>query len=1140
MNRLLLHCLGTPEVRLDGQLLAFPTRKALALLIYLTTENRVHARETLTALFWPESGASQGRATLRSTLASLRDALGKAAAHLVADRDSLRFEFSPDVDFDLRLLETAAQIARQPLTAQPQSVRSQLAAAASLVRGDFLEGFSLSDAPEFDNWASLQREMWHRKASTVFDALSQLQFWGGEVAQAIETTARWLRHDPLNEAAHRRLMLGHFTAGNRTAALQAYAACCAVLERELNADPSPETEALADRLRTQPPPSSEPVGQESTSASPTYDVPLIGRADEHLELVTAYRAARRGQPQLFSLEGEPGIGKTRLAREFATWAAAQGATVLQGRAFEMGNQMPYQPVVEALRSISDFRLLLADFNRLAIGNQPSPFSRVWLAELTRLLPELHDDYPGLPAPLPLAEAESRARLFEAVTRLGQALANRPPFVLFIDDLHWADAASLDLVAYASRRWAAANTPALILFTARSEELTTLADWLSSLARDLTLTRLVLNPLTEENTLALMKSLESNWGLAIENYQSLLADTGGHPLFILETVKALREQGNLSGTPPGVREVIHNRLLRLSANARAACSAAAVLGGQFEFGPLCRVAALSEADGLPALEELLQRGLLRERGARYLFSHDKIREVAYAEISAARRQVFHRRALETLGLGAASPGELARHALAAGSPERAFHLLVQAGDEVMRLFAARNAIAYYEQARVLTPTIPSLNPDLQSLPLQLGRAYELANQWNAAGEAYEAALTSAREANRPELECAALNHLALVAAKTQFDIPRAAALLGEAQQAAERSGDKLAQAETEMNLSQMGLYRWDAAGMLSHAERALTLGRELDRPEIVARCLNMAAYAGVVSGRWEMIEARAAESRALYAQLGNRLMEADGLALVGAIKTQSGQPREGAEIGRAAYSIVLELENEWGQANGAYPLAHALFELGEYGEALTVARAGVAAARIAGHPPLLVFNLLVLGENYRALFALDEARAAHGEALALAQMLRHPFLIEWAAAQACADESVAGNWSQAYAHAEQVLAIRAVDPTLKAFAALTLWHETEALVQAGEIERATADVERHGKHLTWTLHHRYRLPYLRALAALARYDKRELAALAYLREAVALAEAIGLPGELWQLYIALGEQERAAEILQSLGLSLLAL
>ncbi len=458
-----------------SRLITLPTRKALALLAYLAVEGGAHSRDKLTALFWPESDSARGRATLRSTLALLRNALGDPEAHLIATRDSLAFNFESEFDLDVQAVRSATRATRElPLITRsasepalpPANIRAllaQLKAAAERCRGDFLEGFSLSDAAEFDDWASMQRESLHRAATLVFDRLSQVQFESGELDHAIETTNRWVARDRLSEAAVRRLMQVYVAAGDRAGALQAYETCRAVLERELNAEPAPETMALAERIRRERVKglTGERVNNSNHPFTPLplhpfTDFPLVGRATEHMTLVAAYRLARRGNLQAVAIEGEPGIGKTRLAHEFLAWVAAQGADVLQGRAFETGGHLPYHPVVEALRG--------------RLGREADPrqmLGDTWLAELSRLLPELADRLPTLPAPLALSEAEARTRLFEAVARAGQALAEHAPVVLFVDDLQWADAATLDLLSYIGRRWAAASTPALLLVTVRA-------------------------------------------------------------------------------------------------------------------------------------------------------------------------------------------------------------------------------------------------------------------------------------------------------------------------------------------------------------------------------------------------------------------------------------------------------------------------------------------------------------------------------------------------------------------------------------------------------------------------------------------------------------------------------------------------
>ena len=160
--------------------------------------------------------------------------------------------------------------------------------------------------------------------------------------------------------------------------------------------------------------------------------------------------------------------------------------MLQGRAFEAGGRLPYQPLVEALRG------------RLAREHTPAELlTAPWLAELSRLLPELRERSPNLPFPAS-DEATARTRLFESIVRLGQALAKRALLVAFIDDVQWADASSLDLLHYICRSFAESKIPILLIFSLRSEALAImpeLVDWLSGLGCDLPVTRLALDPLS---------------------------------------------------------------------------------------------------------------------------------------------------------------------------------------------------------------------------------------------------------------------------------------------------------------------------------------------------------------------------------------------------------------------------------------------------------------------------------------------------------------------------------------------------------------------------------------------------------------------------------------------------------------------
>jgi len=389
MGDLYVTLLGPPEVCHADEMLLFSTRKELALLIYLAVEGRAHARKKLSEQFWPEGDAMHGRAALRITLLNLRHMLGEGAdvfpvPHLLITRDTLGLDLTSGIELDLHTLHEAWTLARAStrttLTMPEDAHRSlldQLQRATSLVRGAFVEGFSLRDAPAFDDWVRFQRDYWHQHTSEVFDRLSQMQFEAGELASAIETVNRWLVLIPLHEDAYRRLMRLHFAAGDRAAALYAYDVCRARLSTDMQTEPTLETVALASRMRAVAPPRRKEAPTPLVALSPAtfLEGPLMGRTTELSTLIKVYHTAQRGQPQVVLLEGEAGIGKTRLATEFLAWAAIEGADVLQGQAFETGGHLPYQPVIEALRP------------RIERENAPDDLlTDVWLAELSRLLP----------------------------------------------------------------------------------------------------------------------------------------------------------------------------------------------------------------------------------------------------------------------------------------------------------------------------------------------------------------------------------------------------------------------------------------------------------------------------------------------------------------------------------------------------------------------------------------------------------------------------------------------------------------------------------------------------------------------------------------------------------------------------------
>jgi predicted ATPase/DNA-binding SARP family transcriptional activator len=1174
MGHLHLSLLGTPEVRHAGRLLKFRTRKELALLVYLTVEGGKHSREKITALFWPDSDEPQGRATLRRTLTDLRDTLEDVSAHLLIERDFLSFQAQGDTELDLALVERASNLASselQPALNTAELLRA-LEQAARLYRGHFLEGFSSGDTPDFEDWTRLQREIWYRRAEDIFDRLSRLQFENRAFARAIETTLHWIAQDALNEAPQRRLMQSYAAAGDRNAALRAYENYRLRLAEELHAKPAEETEALAMSIRAQV--AASAVTFESREGAYTRQAPsmisgarkrgelatpLVGRTNEYTRLIECYQRAQSGHAQVVMLKGEAGIGKTRLAGEFLAWAAAQGAEVLPGRAFEAGGRLPYQPLVEALRG------------RIERENSPDDLlSDVWLAELARLLPELRERYPDLSVPAG-DEATARIRLYEAIVRLGQAFAERATLVLFIDDVQWADAASLDVLHYAGRRWMESGTPILILLTTRVESISTipgLSRWIGNLERDLKLTSITLEALHPHDLLQLVQALSSGnghvGGNATEEFSRwLFSETRGQPFYALETLKALLERGLLASQvqadgrllihfeeawrdqvrlhsflPPGVREVIRTRLDPLSAPAFSLLAACAVIGRRSTFERLYQVGGLSESEGLSALEEVITNQLLREiaaeadeqapmhpfeAGGTYFFTHDKIRDVVYSEMGEARRRVFHRRALELLQGDATPAAELAHHALSAGLREEAYSLCIAAGDDALRLFATRDAIIHYEKARqiVRSQQVPPSSLPGRLIPhlyVQLGRAYELSNEWEAARTLYQEMLDRAQSSQLPAMECLALNRLGMLLIHERYALDQADRLLRQALQVAERINERESLAETAWNLAQLKFYQFDYHQLIAYGERALQVAREVGQPELIARCLNVTALGKKDTGCWQEAGGLAEEAVLLYQKLGNRAMEVDSLCMVASVNINTSFPEEGIRLAQRAWKISQEISNAWGQANSGYHLAAGLLDRGFYDEALAYAQQAVSVARINKVLPMQGNCLTLLGTVYRARLALKEACQAHIEARTIYEEMHSQPLANMASAELCADYALAGLWEEAYEAALYALAVP--DYCIQLSSRRATWYQTEALLRAGQHELAARDVEYYGRLVGES--RRYRIPYLRALAVLALQIQKIEQAISGLQEAAQLAREIGLPGEEHSIQVTLGE------------------
>lgn len=764
MSQITLFFLGPPRLLRDGQRIEPDTRKAIALLAYLAVTGQPHTRDTLAALLYPDYDGTHARGALRRTLSSLNKAL--AGEVLSITREQIALAPTVEILVDTRRFEELlAQVDRHTHTALVtcSECLEKLEESAALYRDDFLAGFSLRDSAEFDDWKFFQGENLRRRFSSALERLARSYRLRNRADQAIETARRWLALDPLQEDAHRELMRSYAQAGQRNAALRQYNECARILSKELGVEPLEETRELQraiSEFRYQPSAISEPAANKLVlppSVTPavtvgSHEFPLIGREKDWARLLDAYQNhAHHGY--YFALEGEPGIGKTRLAEELLAVAARQGAFTLTARCFEGESSLAYAPIIELLRGT-------------VVGPAFSKLETIlpsWLSESARLMADLRQRFPDLPEPHPLSNPGAQSVFFEGLRQTLFCLsAGNPPGIIFIDDAHWADSASLDLLGYLIRRLA--GQAVLLLVAHRDGEQPAQARLRALLVesqRSGKAGALRLERLNETDVAELARyASDSPASPPAEFSARLFQESEGLPLMIVEYLDAFRLQATHDRAqsafstdetfwqaPENIRELFLRRLSALDDNNRQMLAAAAVIGRSFDFETLAAVVGRDEADTIAGLETLAAQGIVQECSLcdqpgeiRYDFTHDKLRDLVYAETSQVRRRWLHGQVGDVLAEAAVNyphsgiqAGQVAQHYRQAGRLGAAAHYYRQAADEARKLYANRQALELYQTLKSLDPGGP---PDID---LHIGDLQTLLGEYEAAIENYQLAL-----------------------------------------------------------------------------------------------------------------------------------------------------------------------------------------------------------------------------------------------------------------------------------------------------------------------------------------------------------------------------------------------------------------
>ena len=1038
--------------RTSGAVPRFRSRRTVALLGYLVAERRAVARDFLAALFWPDEATARGRSNLRRELHNLAQILPGCWE---LDRQAVAFVPSAGVAIDL---DTLVQLEAQERWPE----------AADLLGGEFLEGLHLDDNPQFENWLLGERERWRGQAEAILARLIEGQVRRGRYADALGHTRRLLQLAPWNERAHLQAMRLLAWTGQRGAALRQFEVCKGELREELGIEPARETVALFRQIRAGeldlPP--QLPAFLTEEGARHEVERPLFVARECELARLDGFLAeALAGQGRVIFVTGGPGRGKTALLDAFARQAMAAHPALLVAS----GNCNAYSDVGDPYLPFRDVMAMLtgdveAKWDAGAISREHA--QRLWAA-LPLVVQVLLDHGPHLldvlaPAAALLQRATiagqagapwlsrlreqvshrettatdvERSYLFQQVTNVLRAVAQEQPLLLILDDIQWADAASISLLFHLGRRLSGADSRILIACAYRPVEVVVgrhgerhaLAKVQSEFKRTFGAVWLALGQAGRTEGRRFVDAfLDAEPNRLAERFRATLFHrTEGHPLYTVELLRAMQERGDLlqdqdgcwiegpaldwEALPARVEAVIAERVDRLDPELLGILSAASVEGEVFTAQAVAQVQRMAERPLLHRLSQELEKrhSLVREleevqigqgRVSRYRFGHALFQDYVYKQLGSGERRLLHGEVAAALeGLYAGQLDEmavqLAHHFQRAGDDGRAFRYLTLAAERAARLYANDDAAAHYTRAIELAERV---RPDVASLAgLHRGRglANEALGRFDGARADHEAILSIARAAGECHLEWRAL-----------------------------------------LDLGKLWASR-DYAHARDHFERALALARRMDDPMALAGSLNwIGNWHANAEAPWTAV-AYHQEALALVEESGDRSALADTLDLLGLAHLLGGDLTTSVRIYDRAITLARELDDRphlvtgliaraagvpeptkladvpanpppdfWRDLEEAFRIAReidsasdetwacwalGLLHTGQglYGPALEILQRGLNIALEIGHREYEVANRCYLGSLYAELLASEQALQQLEEVLPLARELR---------------------------------------------------------------------------------------------------------------------------------------------------------
>ncbi len=902
-----IHLFGGIRLERAGEPMAPPsTHKARLLLAFLLLHSRRwHERAYLIGLLWPDLPESVARRRLSQALWQVRDVF----PYVVADRQSIGIDPEGAFWADVIAFQQAQRQAEQATEAATLAASWQ--EMINLYRGALLPGY-------YEDWVLLQREQLRDAYLQALEGLIEHYMQFGRYQDALAAAKRLAAEEPMNEEAHRHVIRLYALLGQREDALRQYDLLSKILAEELGATPGLATEQLMANIRRQA------VEQSRQAHAPLFDetnmLPLVGREAEWAQMKRMLDDVRQGKGGVLAISGEAGIGKTRLLAELEQQAQWLGLQVWSAQAVQEGYPPPYELWQRAIRP---------QFSPLRLEQLALEMEEVWLSVLTTIFPEIKTWLPQLSPPPYLPGEKAGQRVHAALLHLLRAFAKRAPMVILLDDVQWADVASLDFLH--SLTAVLERIPALIVICYRDDEpgaRRRMEAYLDALPYSST--RIRLANLSPEATERLIQT-----ALGITNPIPRFRDriyraTHGHPLFVLETLRALHEQGLLFQDALGkwstpwdestldyselpltdrLHELFKERLAQLTPLARSILQAAALITEPFTFGFLRHVLDAPPQALTRALDELLHYRLLVEEKRTLRLIHDSLREIIEETLFMDDVREMHERiARAYLDQGDVSPAILAQHFRLAGVWREAMHFHLLAAEQAQAISAPAIVKEHLDAAIELAEKLQWPREKRFDLLLQREAALDILGEREAQARDLSEMLTLAQGDARRTAR-ALLRRAHFLTDTTRF---------AEAVQAAEQAKDlavvlqdRCMELESLITLSHAALLWTQIDKVFEFQKQMLSLTEQCDDPLMLARAHREIGDAFLISGRHEEAKHHLEYALHLYRREEDRLGEIQTLHLLAIQATEWGD----LDAARELYDQELRLSEAIGYLYG---------------------------------------------------------------------------------------------------------------------------------------------------------------------------------------------------------------------------------